>query len=334
MGQMDSVLITGATGFLGGYLTELLTDSYRVYALGRNEARGKELQEMGAVFCRGDFTQPDTCERYFEGMDYVIHAGALSSAWGTWQEFYEANVVGTENVAALCSKYHVKRMIYLSSPSIYTETRDRFDIKEQDFDPKNRLNHYIRSKIMAEKILAAYSAKGLSVVTLRPRGLIGIGDPSLIPRILRANQKTGIPLFRQGNNVVDITCVTNVALACKCALEAPHVEGQAFNITNGEPMAFRAILEQLMAAIGETPRYKKLPFPLVYAAAAVLEAAYRLFRIKGEPALTRYTVCTLGFSQTLDISKAKTLLSYTPQRTLAETIAEYGRWWQENSRNE
>ena len=326
----NTVLVTGATGFLGEYLTKRLTKRYRVLALGRNREKGKRLEEQGAVFCPGDFTRRESCARYFQGVDYVIHAGALSTVWGEWEDFYRTNVLGTELVAALCRENGVKRLVYLSSPSIYTGKEDQYHIREDQAPEQNNLNYYIKSKLMAEAILRKWEKKGLETVILRPRGLIGIGDTSLVPRILAANAKTGIPLFREGRNLVDLTSVENVALACELSLTAEKAPGRAFNITNGEPMEFRNILEQFLRAIGEEPRYRRLPFGLVYALAGGLEWLYRTLRLAGEPPLTRYTVCTLGYAQTMDISPAREILGYVPEKTLEESIREYGAWWKAN----
>jgi nucleoside-diphosphate-sugar epimerase len=91
-------------------------------------------------------------------------------------------------------------------------------------------------------------------------------------------------------------------------------------------MEFKTLLEYFLAAIGEKPHYRKLPFGAVYGMAGAMEWVYRIFRLPGEPALTRYTVCTLGFSQTMDISRARTILGYEPEKTLMESIEEYGKW--------
>lgn len=325
--KRQTVLVTGATGFLGGYLVRRLTKRYRVLALGRDQERGRELEACGAVFCPGDFTRREECAPYFAEADYVIHAGALSTVWGKWEDFYQTNVLGTDLTASLCMEKSVKRLVYLSSPSIYTGREDQYDIREEQAPEQNELNGYIRSKLMAEKRLRRWEKKGLEIVILRPRGLIGIGDTSLVPRILKANRKTGIPLFREGRNLVDITSVENAALACELALTAEKAAGRVFNITNGEPMEFREILELFLDAIGDAPHYRRLPFELVYALAGGLERVYRCLGLAGEPPLTRYTVCTLGYAQTMDIRPAKEILGYEPEKTLAESIREYGAWW-------
>ena len=331
---MKKILVTGATGFLGKYLApDLKQRGWEVLALGRNEKAGAELSKKGITFCHGDFTKPDECEKFFDGVECVIHAGALSTVWGKWENFYHTNVQGTRNICEMCLKHGVKRLVYISSPSVYSGKKDRFDILENDVDKSNELNYYIKSKILAEDIIKEYHDKGLYTVVIRPRGLFGIGDTSLIPRVLRANSKIGIPLLNGGKNYVDITHVKNVSHACCLAAVTEDINGEVFNITNGEPTEFRAILEQFLSAIGEKPKYLKLPFGLLYSVSVISEWFYRTFHLKGEPMLTKYTVCTLAFSQTLNIEKAKQKLGYQPVISLSEGIKEYGKWWKENHKN-
>ena len=151
-----TVLVTGATGFLGEYIIKRLAPKYMVLALGRNKTKGKELEEKYKVkFCEGDFTDKESIDKYFYfyTIDYVIHAGALSTIWGKWQEFYKINVLGTQNIIDLCKEYGINRMVYISSPSIYSGKKDRFNIKECEAPKENTLNNYIRSKIKAEDII-------------------------------------------------------------------------------------------------------------------------------------------------------------------------------------
>ncbi len=329
------ILITGATGFLGRYLIDELKKDYDIIAVGRNEKVGKALNSEGCRFYKVDFSNKNQLESVFEDehIDYIIHAGALSSAWGKWEDFYKSNVAGTKNVADCAEKYGVKRLVFVSSPSVYTAKKSLFNIKENEFDKNNKLNYYIKSKIMGEEIINDKCKNGLYTVIIRPRGLIGIGDPSLMPRLMRANGKIGIPIINKGKNLVDITCVENVAYSCRLAIEKNDINGETFNITNGEPSEFKKLLEQFCISADEVPKFLNVPFGLLYCVAAILEGIYKLFRFKGEPILTRYTICTLGFSQTLNIEKAKEKLDYNPKISLEEGIKKYGKWWKENKDN-
>ena len=326
---MKNVLVTGATGFLGKYLIEeLLNNDYEVVAQGRKEnvlSDIKEKYNVKILKC-----SLDEIKNVKLKVDYVIHAAALSTVWGKWEDFYNSNVIGTENVIDFCKKNNVKRLVYVSSPSIYSAKYDRLNIKEDDFDKNNQLNFYIKSKILAENLINSIEDDKLEKVIIRPRGLFGIGDTSIIPRLINANRKIGIPLFNDGKNIVDITCVENVALALRLAIESENAVGRTYNITNGEPREFKNILEELFEQINEPPKYLKINLNLMYGVSSIIEFIYKLFHIYKEPMITKYNICTLGYSQTLNIEKAKKDLNYIPKMTLSEGIKKYAENYKRN----
>lgn len=333
--EEKSVLITGATGFLGGYaVDEFLANGYTVYAMGRNVARGMELEARGAHFVCCDLGDEDVLAEWMQMVRYVAHVGAKSTVWGQWKDFEASNITGTENVARAAVRAGVEKLVYVSSPSIYSGNRDRLDITEDDFDTGNDLNYYIRSKIISEERLHLICSGKIAYNIIRPRGLVGVGDTSVIPRLIRANKKIGIPLLNGGQNLVDMTSVENAAYALRLCLEADDPHGSVYNITNGEPRVFVEILQQLFDDMGEKPRFRRLNYKLIYGAASALEKWYILRKeYDKEPALTRYTVCTLGHSQTLNIDKARQQLGYTPKVTLNETIKKYAEHYREHRKN-
>ena len=319
---MKRVLVTGATGFLGKYLVEeLINNGYEVVAQGRKENILNNLKEQYKVnILKCSLNEIKNIDM---NIDCVIHAAALSTVWGKWQDFYDSNVLGTENVIKFCLKNNVRRLIYVSSPSIYSAKFDRFNIKEEDFDKNNKLNFYIKSKILAENLINKIDNQKLETVIIRPRGLFGIGDTSIVPRLINANSKIGIPLFNDGKNVVDITCVENVAYSLRLAMEKEEANGNIYNITNGDPTEFKNILDKLFTELEERANYRKMNINLMYFVASVIELFYKLFRIYKEPMITKYTIATLGYSQSLNIEKAKKDLDYNPKITLEEGIKKY-----------
>ena len=316
------VLVTGATGFLGKYLVEeLINNGYEVVAQGRKENILNNLKEQYKVnILKCSLNEIKNIDM---NIDCVIHAAALSTVWGKWQDFYDSNVLGTENVIKFCLKNNVRRLIYVSSPSVYSAKFDRFNIKEEDFDKNNKLNFYIKSKILAENLINKIDNQKLETVIIRPRGLFGIGDTSLVPRLINANSKIGIPLFNDGKNIVDITCVENVAYSLRLAMEKEEANGNIYNITNGDPTEFKNILDKLFTELEERANYRKMNINLMYFVASVIELFYKLFRIYKEPMITKYTIATLGYSQSLNIEKAKKDLGYNPKITLEEGIKKY-----------
>ena len=325
---MKKVLVTGATGFLGKYLVEeLVNNNYEVIAQGR-EVLDNLKNEYGVETLKCSLDE--IADKQISA-DYVIHAAALSTVWGKWEDFYNSNVIGTKNVVTFCINNRVKRLVYVSSPSVYSAKCDRLNIKEDEFDRNNKLNYYIKSKILSEDIINEVDNNKLETVIIRPRGLFGIGDTSIIPRLINANRKIGIPLFNDGRNIVDVTCVENVAYSLRLSLESEKANGNIYNITNAEPTEFKVILDKLFKELGEKANYRKMNINVMYFVASAIECFYKLFRIYKEPMITKYTIATLGYSQNLNIEKAKNDLKYNPKMTLEEGIIKYAKYEREQN---
>ncbi|WP_136055355.1 NAD(P)-dependent oxidoreductase [Microbacterium sp. K24] len=314
------VLVTGASGFLGGHVVrDLQAHGVEVFAAGR---RATALDAVVDAEHRllGDL---ESLARTDLPVDAVIHCAALSTPWGPWRAFVEANVDGTAHVVAFAQRNRVRRIVHVSSPSVYAAPRDRLRIREDEVDTDNRLNGYIRSKIAAEALLQDARRAGAfpELVILRPRGLIGAGDPSLVPRLLDVHRRVGIPLFDGGRNLIDVTAVENVATALRLALDAGDAAGGVYNISNDDPRPFRELLTTLLELVGETPRMRPMNRRAAWVLASVLEGVFRVVPGRPEPPLTRYTLSTIAYSQTLDLTRAKAELGYAPLVSLDEALA-------------
>ena len=315
------VLVTGATGFLGKYLVqELVENNYEVVALGRNKKIGKTLENEKVKFFKGDIENKSHILEASKNCSAVIHAAALSTVWGRWEKFYNINVLGTKNIIEVCEEKKLK-LVFVSSPSICSAPYDQINIKEEDAPQENNLNYYIKSKIMAENLIKNSS---LNYIIIRPRGLFGVGDTSIIPRILELNNKIGIPLFVEGKQLTDITCVENVAYALRLALETKFTR-QIYNITNDEPMELKKLLDLFFAEMKSQGKYIKWNYKFVYPLVCALERIYKIFRIEKEPRLTKYTLYLMRYSQTLNIEKAKNELGYEPKMKIIDGIKKYVR---------
>jgi len=311
------IAVTGATGFLGGWVVKrLLKAGHGVSAVGRNVKQGEELQSL-----RGDLKDPLFTASVCAGQDYVVHCAALSSPWGSYSAFYEANVKGTENVISACTQAKVKRLIHISTPSLYVESRDRSQISESEPLPIKSVNDYAATKRIAESRIDAAHANGLPVITLRPQGIFGPGDLTIIPRLLKAARRGVLPVIGSADHYTDLTYVENVVDAILLCLDSPpETLGQKYNITNGEPVILYSLIDHLTSRLGIVYKKKKISLRHAYIAASCIETVHRLFFKNREPILTRYTVSVLGRTRTLSIEKAKTELGYIPRVSIAEGL--------------
>ncbi|ULO05576.1 NAD-dependent epimerase/dehydratase family protein [Paenibacillus sp. 19GGS1-52] len=330
---MTKALVTGATGFLGRHTLRRLTElGWEVSGLGRNREIGSQFAKEGAAFICEDLRNLDAVVRACAGQDYVFHCGALSSPWGKYNDFYSCNVTATHNIIEGCQHHGVRRLIHISTPSIYFNFKNRYGIQENDLVPVKPANAYVATKRLAELAVEQAGTEGLEAIILRPRAIFGPMDNALFPRILQANIGKGVPLLDGGETLIDLTYVDNVvdAMLLSCSASASAV-GRTYNISNGESVIFRELVSKLFALLNIPLHTRVLPYRLAYRAANVLEVLHRLLPLLGEPALTRYSVGTLALAHTLDISLAREMLGYEPRVTIAEGLQLFADWWREQS---
>jgi len=320
-------LITGATGCLGIHLTkELVRQNFSVTAIGRNRELGKLL--IGAEFVVGDIRDRQEMLQLCRGQEIIFHCAALSSLWGKYQDFYDTNVLGTKNVLEASLEHTVKRVVHVSSPSIYYQFKDGFAISESTPIPKKFVNHYVSTKILAEKEVDQAYASGLDVLTIRPRGIFGPYDRSILLRLFERSKKGYLPLIRKGEALIDVTYVENVVEALICAAKAPkECAGKKYNITNGEPLEIKKLLELLFRSLGKEISFISLPYSIGYLLGGLMETLYSVFPFTKEPPFTRYAFGLLGNSQTLDISLAKKELGYIPKISIEEGLKRFAVWY-------
>jgi nucleoside-diphosphate-sugar epimerase len=321
------ILVTGATGFLGKQLAFRLRDlGYNVTALGRNIEIGRELVANNIQFITRDLRDREGIITACNGQDYIFHCGALSAPWGKERDFHDINVLGTKYIIEGCQIHHVQRLIYVSTSAVYFDYRDRLNIPETTPLPPP-VNAYAKSKQLAELEIIKAHQSGLPVISIRPRGIFGAGDTAILPRLMRANQRIGIPLIDNGKATIDITYIDNVIDALLLCQQAPvHLLGRVFNITNDEPITVGDLLAKLFIKLDEPCHLRPISRPTANRIAILLESIANTLLWGREPILTRYTVGLLAYSQTLDITPAKTELGYQPRVSIDDGLNAFAKW--------
>lgn len=325
------LLVTGGTGFLGTHLAHRLQElGHEVTAIGRNRAKGEALAKRGITFIAADLADEAAIKAACRGQEAVFHTGALSSPWGAPAAFYAANVLGTRHIVDGCRQHRVSRLVHVSTPSIYNDYREHFQIREDSALPAQAVNEYARTKLLAEREIERGFAAGLPVVTIRPRAIFGPGDQAILPRLIHVARRGRVPLINGGRALIDLSYVENVVDALLLGLTAPERSlGRAYNITNGEPLELRTLLTTLFERLGEPLRTIQLPWALAWGIASALEAVCRTLPGQPEPPLTRFAVGSIGLSQTLDITAARTELGYVPRISVMEGIERFADSYRE-----
>ncbi|WP_374597749.1 NAD-dependent epimerase/dehydratase family protein [Brevundimonas sp.] len=317
---MRRALVTGATGGLGIALVRNLLDAgYAVRATGRQPAALERLVDMGAETVAADLLDTDLAALCVE-RDVVFHVAGLSSPWGPDQAFDLANVEATRRLLAAAQVAGVGSFVFVSSPSVYARWRDQTGLTEATPWPDRSLNAYARTKGEGEKLVLAADRPAFRTVAVRPRALIGPDDTVLLPRILRLVRKGRFPLFRRGEALVELTDVRDGARALMLADRHREVAGgQAINISGRQALPIATLVKRLGDRLDVPVRIVPLPLWLGQAVSVVSDAVCRILPGRPEPILTPYTLSTLAWSQTFDLTKARNLLGYEPEYDAVET---------------
>ena len=310
------VLITGATGFLGKRCCQVLNNlNFKIIASGRDLAKAKSLLSDGINFIAADLTERSSIDKIDSDIEAIVHCAALSSPWGKKEDFYKSNVLATQNLLDFGEKCKIRKFIYISSSSVYFNYKDRLSIKENDTLASPPPSNYTASKILAENILQSSQCES---IILRPRGIFGPGDTAIVPRILAAHKKNKLPILGDGKALIDITYVDNVVQAIKLVLRSEaNLNNEVFNISNDESIYIWDFLKQLFNKLDLEPPKKKVSYSAAYIYSYILELIGKYITHK-EPSITPYTMALLARSQTLDISKAKSILAYKPLINMQE----------------
>lgn len=306
--------MTGASGFIGRHLVAALLDAGHAVLAAVRSFDGAETG--GAQRLLLDVRSRAAVVEACAGMEAVYHVAALSAPWGPRAEFFATNVDGTAAVVEGCRAHGVRRLIYVSSPSVVFDGRDQHDLTEAAPYPRRFASVYSLTKKLGEDVVRA---SGLDFVIIRPKAVFGPGDRALLPRLLDAARAGRLPQIGDGRNLVDLTYVANVVHALRLALDAPAASCRTYHITNDEHVPLWPLIRQVLRAVGLPDRLRALPLPVVSAAARLMEARAALSG--REPRLTRYAAAILARTQTYDIRAAKRELGYAPLLTVAQGVA-------------
>lgn len=316
-------LVTGGGGFLGNAIVQkLLKEGHEVRSLTRRDYPA--LRKQGVDVHQGDLADLNTVLNATEGCDLVFHVAALAGVWGPYEDYYNANVKGTENILEGCKKHGIPRLIYTSTPSVVHSGGDVEGVDESAPYATHFETHYPKTKAIAERMVLEHNHDTFSTIALRPHLIWGPGDNHLIPRIIQRARAKRLRLIDGGTKLIDSVYVDNAAKAHLLAME--HLKpgaacaGKAYFITQGEPIPTRELINRILNAAGLPPTTKSVSFKTAYRVGGLLEKGFKLFNAKKEPPMTRFVAQQLSTAHWYDISAARRDLHYTPEVSLSEGL--------------
>ena len=323
------VLVTGGTGFLGSHIVRQLLDrgdAVRIVARHRTAS----VERTCVEFVEADICDTKTIIAACRGVDAVIHTAAHEGIEPGHAKFLKTNVYGTRNVLAGCRNAGVKYLVATSSPSVIDAGKPLEGVDESFPYPEHTLSFYAKTKRIAEESVLSANSASLLTCAIRPRLIWGPGDRQLIPRIIEKARRGHLWQIGQGDNLLDTTYVENAADAHILALDAlrtnPSVPGNAYFISQGEPVNCWDWLNKILNMAGIPSIKKRISFRKAYCLGAVLEGFYALFRPEIEPPLTRFLATQLAQSYWFNIDKAHRDLKYTPKVSTDEGERRLRAW--------
>jgi len=262
-----TVLITGASGFLGGHLAELFVEAgHRARGLVRTTSKTEVLERFGVEIVRGDLKDNDSLRRAVAGVDVVVHAASTMS--GIPQEYEEATIKGTRALLAAAEDAGVSRFVHVSSVGVYPIARvpkGRAITEDTPYeDHPALLTNYAKSKIGAERAALEFAERGpMAVVVLRPGILYGPRRDWNLSRMGYALGANRYVIVGSGRNPLPVCYVRNCAKAALLAAESPNAPGGVFNIVDDELFTQKEYLRRLRREV--RPRMKIMRMPYVVA---------------------------------------------------------------------
>jgi nucleoside-diphosphate-sugar epimerase len=319
------VLVTGATGFIGGNLVNAnLAKNHDVRALALpNDPGIHTLKEQQVEVVEGDVRSFDDLQRAIAGCDVVYHCAAVVSDWAPKNLYEEVMVHGTGNLCRAALEEKISRLVYISTSDVFgndeSVTIDETHPLTQWHEP------YPDYKIRAETVVWDFYEKGLPVSIVYPCWVYGEADKTFVPLLADAIQKKEMVFWRK-NALVWPTYIENLMELMLLLSERPEAVGQGYIVHDGESITLEEFCAGLAKALGVSVPTLRIPYFTAYIAAIVLQLIWRILRIKTRPLLTTYAVKNLGSRLLFSIQKSKEQIGWEPRVQFAEGFRRTLNW--------
>lgn len=326
-------LVTGATGFIGSHLVELLAaNGWQVRGLCRDPAKEKVLEKFGAQPARGDLADVASLRKSVQGVDCVFHLASRVTDWGRWKDFEETTVTGTRNLLEASADEGVQRFVHFSTVNVYDDRfarRNRVLTERAPHGPRGdrHYGHYARSKTLAERLVWRYHHEGrIQATVLRPALVYGPRDESVLPRLIDYLRSPLATWIGRGNPVVDPIEVSDVVRCALAAATSATAIGKAYNVAPDCEIGVRDFYQALCQALDLPAPRRTIPYWLIAALTIVVENSARLARFKNPPLVTWAGLSNFTEDRHHDPTRAFNDLGWRASVTLADGMHKYARW--------
>ena len=325
------VLVTGAAGFLGGHLVDMLLErGDDVRAMVRPVEDAGRLRKLeGVEVVHGDLTDPASLKQAVQGVQCVYNVAAKTGPWGLEDVFWATNVQGLADLVHASMDAGVQRIVHTSSITVYGHHLHGIMTEDDPFHAED--NPYSRTKIAGEKLIAnLVRDNGAPVVIVRPGWIYGPRDTASFGRFVSLIESGKGFIIGSGKNIVPLVYVRDVAQGLiKAGDASDEVIGRAYNLVDDRRVTQAQYLNTIAHCLQVPPISLRLPYFALYAAGRSAELTWQALgrRNGAPPPITTYGVTLLGGDQMFSIGKARYELGYAPQFDLSRGVAEGVSWY-------
>jgi len=319
---MAGVFVTGGSGFIGGRLIERLrADGHTVRALARSSSAAERVGARGAEPVQGELADVTAMRAGAEGCELAFHAAATLGDWGKREDFERGNVDGTRNALQACAEAGVRRFVHVGTEAVLLAGQPLIDVDETAPLRPDSPALYSATKARAEQAVLAANLDDFETVVVRPRFVWGPGDATLLPVMVEMARRGRFAWIGGGRHRTSTTHVDNTVEGLMLGATRGR-PGNAYFVTDGEPVVFREFVSDLLATQGVAAPSRNIPATVASVLASAGEAAWRLAPLPGRPPLTRFAYWVSAQECTIRIDKAREQLGYAPVKAIADGLAE------------
>jgi nucleoside-diphosphate-sugar epimerase len=322
-----TVLVTGAAGFLGGHVTDLLKslgERPRVLVHPKDNTERLELADVDIQ--RGDVADPAVLQRAVSGVDRVFHCAARMGPWGPPAEYERTNVRALETLVRAAVAAGVKRVVHVSSITVHGN--DLRGTGDESAPLREEPNPYSRSKVAGERLLVRMIRdEGAPVTVVRPGWIYGPGDHASFARLARRIEHHKMMMVGSGENHVPLIYVRDAARGVVLASEADDAEGRCYVLVNDEPVTQRDFITAIAEQLGAPLPTRRIPYELAVWIGAVAERLGHLARSRQPPPVMRFGMQLLGGENRFSIARARRELGFAPLVDLVEGVTRSVDWY-------
>jgi nucleoside-diphosphate-sugar epimerase len=317
-------LVTGATGFTGKRLTEiLLQKGYDVRVIIRDKKRFLISDNEKLEIVIGDIINPIDVDMAVKDTEIIFHVAALYRTAGVDpKEYWNTHVKATENMLDSAYRYGIKKFIHTSTVGIHGHVEKPPADENYQFKPGDL---YQLTKLEGEKKAKEFHEKnGLPLVIIRPSAIYGPGDMRLYKLFKIASKKYSI-ILGSGEIFYHMVYVDDLAEGMILAAESNISNGEAFIIGGEGYVTLNQLLEIISGILGKQSKTLHLPVAPFQILGSLCEKICIPLGIN--PPIYRRRVDFFTKSRAFDISKAKKMLGYKPKISLEEGLTKTAQWY-------